>query len=163
MQLCITLREETKHCTNVVNDHVEVGDGQLHVRCKIDDSTSLPLGVPNQRNLEMARIKDHHGLQDCRKAITPISPLTHRYSVETCRRSCVRTVTERSSDRVEHERAIMRARRREIVIPPFRFGAVEADVFRCAQPTLKNYRFISRYFVKLLRNRHCNSLTNKTQ
>ncbi|CAB1098566.1 unnamed protein product [Ectocarpus sp. CCAP 1310/34] len=32
----------------------------------------------------------------------------------------------------------------EIVPPPFRFGAVEADVFRSAQPTLKNYRFLSR-------------------
>ncbi|CAM9466464.1 unnamed protein product [Ectocarpus sp. 6 AP-2014] len=32
----------------------------------------------------------------------------------------------------------------EIVPPPFRFWAVEADVFRSAQPTLKNYRFLSR-------------------
>lgn len=39
----------------------------------------------------------------------------------------------------------MRGRRREMVVPPFRFGLVESNVFRCAQPTLKNYRFISRY------------------
>lgn len=32
----------------------------------------------------------------------------------------------------------------EMVPPPFRFGVVEADVFRSAQPTLKNYRFLSR-------------------
>ncbi|CAM9649677.1 unnamed protein product, partial [Scytosiphon promiscuus] len=32
----------------------------------------------------------------------------------------------------------------EMVPPPFRFGAAEADVFRSAQPTLKNYRFLSR-------------------
>eukprot|EP00903_Cladosiphon_okamuranus_P006671 g6513.t1 len=31
-----------------------------------------------------------------------------------------------------------------MITPPFRFGAVEADVFRSAQPTLKNYRFLSR-------------------
>ncbi len=31
-----------------------------------------------------------------------------------------------------------------MIPPPFRFGAVEADVFRSAQPTLKNYRFLSR-------------------
>jgi len=36
------------------------------------------------------------------------------------------------------------ARRKEMVIPPFRFGMVEADVFRSAQPTLKNFRFLSR-------------------
>lgn len=38
----------------------------------------------------------------------------------------------------------MRTQCREMVVPPFRFGSVEADVFRSAQPTLKNYRFISR-------------------
>lgn len=31
-----------------------------------------------------------------------------------------------------------------MIVPPFRYGLVETDVFRCAQPTLKNYRFISR-------------------
>ncbi|CAM9871500.1 unnamed protein product [Ascophyllum nodosum] len=36
------------------------------------------------------------------------------------------------------------AKRKEIVIPPFRFGTVEADVFRSAQPTLKNFRFLAR-------------------
>lgn len=35
--------------------------------------------------------------------------------------------------------------RREMIPPPLRFGVVEADVFRSAQPTLKNYRFLSRY------------------
>ncbi|CAM9274729.1 unnamed protein product [Pylaiella littoralis] len=34
--------------------------------------------------------------------------------------------------------------RREMIPPPLRFGVVEADVFRSAQPTLKNYRFLSR-------------------
>ena len=37
------------------------------------------------------------------------------------------------------------AKRKEIVIPPFRFGTVEADVFRSAQPTLKNFRFLARW------------------
>lgn len=39
------------------------------------------------------------------------------------------------------------------LLPPLRFGTVETNLYRGAYPTLKNFRFLRRYFIILVINR----------